>query len=187
RSSSGSNHIRYVGNPLVLRLTTDVPVTTILEGNAFFVDDAVTLVVGPDETLQEAAGEVGKHFLSETTAYWREWVRPLAIPFEWQDAVIRAAITLKLNVFEDTGAIVAALTTSIPEAAGSSRNWDYRYCWLRDAYFVVNALNRLGATQTMERYLNFILNIVAEGGGGGGGGAVRALGRVSAVPGDRRS
>jgi len=169
----GSNHIRYVGNPnpLVLRLTTDVPVTTILEGNAFFVDDAVTLVLGPDETLQEAAGEVGKHFLSETTGYWREWVRSLAIPFEWQDAVIRAAITLKLNVFEDTGAIVAALTTSIPEAAGSSRNWDYRYCWLRDAYFVVNALNRLGATQTMERYLNFILNIVAEGGGGGGGGA----------------
>src|SRR5438034_5394669 len=161
----GSNHIRYVGNPnpLVLRLTTDVPVTTILEGNAFFVDDAVTLVLGPDETLQEAAGEVGKHFLSETTGYWREWVRSLAIPFEWQDAVIRAAITLKLNVFEDTGAIVAALTTSIPEAAGSSRNWDYRYCWLRDAYFVVNALNRLGATQTMERYLSFILNIVADG------------------------
>src|SRR5216117_1061284 len=167
-TTSGSNHIRYVGNPLVLRLTTDVPVTTILEGNAFFVDDAVTLVLGPDETLQEAAGEVGKHFLSETTAYWREWVRSLAIPFEWQDAVIRAAITLKLNVFEDTGAIVAALTTSIPEAAGSSRNWDYRYCWLRDAYFVVTALNRLGATQTMERYLNFILNIVAEGADGGG-------------------
>ena len=162
-TTSGSNHVRYVGNALVVRLTTDVPVTTILEENAFFVDDTVTLVLGPDETLQEGAGEVGKHFLSETTAYWRAWVRSLAIPFEWQDAVIRAAITLKLNVFEDTGAIVAALTTSIPEAAGSSRNWDYRYCWLRDAYFVVNALNRLGATQTMERYLNFILNIVADG------------------------
>src|SRR5204862_3241732 len=130
---------------------------------AFFLDDTVTLVLGPDETLQDPADEAGKRFLSETTAYWRGWVRSLAIPFEWQDAVIRAAITLKLNVFEDTGAIVAALTTSIPEAAGSSRNWDYRYCWLRDAYFVVHALNRLGATQTMERYLTFILNIVAEG------------------------
>ena len=162
-TTHGSNHIRYVGNPLVLRLTSDVPITSILEENAFFVDDTVTLVLGPDETLQEAASEVGKHFLSETTAYWRDWVRSLAIPFEWQDAVIRAAITLKLNVFEDTGAIVAALTTSIPEAADSSRNWDYRYCWLRDAYFVVTALNRLGATQTMERYLSFILNIVAEG------------------------
>ncbi len=159
----GSNHIRYVGNSLVLRLTSDVPVTSILEENAFFLDDAVTLILGPDETLQERADDVGKRFLAETIAYWREWVRSLAIPFEWQDAVIRAAITLKLNVFEDTGAIIAAMTTSIPEAAGSSRNWDYRYCWLRDAYFVVNALNRLGATHTMERYLNFIRNLVAEG------------------------
>ena len=63
------------------------------------------------------------------------------IPFEWQDVVIRAAITLKLNAFDDTGAIVAAPTTSLPEQLGGGRNWDYRYCWLRDAYFVVNALN----------------------------------------------
>ena len=88
-------------------------------------------------------------------------MRHLGIPFEWQDAVIRAAITLELNVFEDTGAIVAAITTSIPEAANSGRNWDYRYCWLRDAYFVVNALNRLGATRTMERHLGYLLNVVA--------------------------
>jgi GH15 family glucan-1,4-alpha-glucosidase len=159
----GSNHIRYVGNALVLRLTSDVPVTAILEESAFFLDDAVTLVLGPDETLQDRVDDVGKRFLSETTTYWREWVRSLAIPFEWQDAVIRAAITLKLNVFEDSGAIIAAVTTSIPEAADSSRTWDYRFCWLRDAYFVVNALNRLGATQTMERYLGFIRNVVAEG------------------------
>ena len=165
--TSGSNHIRYVGNALVLRLTSDVPVSAILEENAIFLDDALTLVLGPDETLQERADDVSKRFLAETVAYWRDWVRSLAIPFEWQDAVIRAAITLKLNVFEDTGAIVAALTTSIPEAADSSRNWDYRYCWLRDAYFVVDALNTLGATQTMERYLQFILNIVAEGAGAG--------------------
>jgi GH15 family glucan-1,4-alpha-glucosidase len=158
----GSNHIRYVGNPMVLRLTSDVPVTAILEENPFLLEDAVTLVLGPDETLNDRADDVSKRFVSETVAHWREWVRSLAIPFEWQDAVIRAAITLKLNVFEDTGAIVAALTTSIPEAADSNRNWDYRYCWLRDAYFVVNALNRLGATRKMERYLSYILNIVAE-------------------------
>jgi len=89
-------------------------------------------------------------------------VRDLAIPFEWQEEVIRAAITLKLNAFEDTGAIVAAMTTSIPEAPNSVRNWDYRYCWLRDAYFVINALNRLSTTETMERYLNFLINVVAD-------------------------
>src|SRR5205807_5895803 len=128
--------------------------TAIVEENSFFLEDTVTLLLGPDETVQGAVADVGGHFLEDTAAYWREWVRSLAIPFEWQDAVIRAAITLKLNVFEDTGAIIAAVTTSIPEAPGSGRNWDYRYCWLRDAYFVINALNRLSDTQTMERYLS---------------------------------
>ena len=159
----GSNHIRYVSDKLVLRLTTDVPVTTIIEENAFFVQDAVTLVLGPDETLQSSVDEVAQRFIGETVRHWRDWVRNLAIPFEWQDAVIRAAITLNLNVFEDTGAIIAAVTTSIPEANDTVRNWDYRYCWLRDAYFVVHALNRLGTTQTMERYLQYILNLVADG------------------------
>ena len=97
---------------------------------------------------------------SETIDYWREWVRYLSIPLEWQDAVIRSAITLKLCQYEDTGAIVAALTTSIPEAPHTPRNWDYRYCWLRDAAFVVRALNRLGATAQMEEYIRYIFNLV---------------------------
>jgi GH15 family glucan-1,4-alpha-glucosidase len=88
-------------------------------------------------------------------------VRSLAIPFEWQEAVIRAAITLKLCSYEDTGAIIAAITTSVPESADSGRNWDYRYCWIRDTYFTVQALNRLGATRTMEGYLRFIQNLTA--------------------------
>jgi len=171
-TTCGSNHVRFEGggdrDDLVLRLTTDVPVTAIVEENSFFLEDTATLLLGPDETVQEAVSDVGVRFFGETAAYWQEWVRSLAIPFEWQDAVIRSAITLQLNVFEDTGAIVAAVTTSIPEAAGSGRNWDYRYCWLRDAYFVINALNRLGATQTMERYMGFILNIVADGNAVGG-------------------
>jgi len=162
----GSNHIRYVAPTLTLRLTTDASLTAIMQETSFFLEDSVTLLLGSDETVNEATGEVGRRFLEETTQYWREWVRNLGIPFEWQAAVIRAAITLKLNAFDDTGAIIAAMTTSIPEAAGSSRNWDYRYCWLRDGYFVVNALNRLGATRTMERYLGYIVNIAAHADGG---------------------
>ncbi|MDO8770034.1 MAG: glycoside hydrolase family 15 protein [Burkholderiaceae bacterium] len=158
----GSNHIRYTAPTLTLRLTTDASLTAILQETTFFLEDSVTLLLGADETVNESVGEVGRRFLEETTQYWREWVRNLAIPYEWQQAVIRAAITLKLNTYDDTGAIVAAMTTSIPEAAGSSRNWDYRYCWLRDGYFVVNALNRLGATRTMERYLAYIINIAAH-------------------------
>jgi len=157
----GSHHVRYLGGPVVIRLTTDASVTAVVEETPFFLEDRVTLFLGPDETVQGEVGEVARRFFEQTIAWWRDWVRNLAIPFEWQDAVIRAAITLQLNAFEDTGAIVAAMTTSIPEAPNSGRNWDYRYCWLRDAYFVVDALNRLGATRTMEQYLAYILNVVA--------------------------
>ncbi|OHC70264.1 MAG: glucoamylase [Rhodocyclales bacterium RIFCSPLOWO2_02_FULL_63_24] len=162
----GSNHIRFVAPGLTLRLTTDASLTAILQETPFFLEDNVTLLLGADETVHEAAGEVGRRFLEETVQYWSEWVRFLGIPFEWQEAVIRAAITLKLNAYDDTGAIVAAMTTSIPEAADSGRNWDYRYCWVRDGYFVVNALNRLGATRSMERYLAYIVNVAANAGGG---------------------
>ena len=89
-------------------------------------------------------------------------MRSLAIPLEFQTEIIRAAITLKLCNFEETGAIIAAHTTSIPEAPGTQRTWDYRYCWLRDAFFVIKALNRLGATQTMEEYIHYITNIAVD-------------------------
>lgn len=160
--TSGSNHIRYVSTQLTLRLTTDASLTAIQQETAFFIDDTITLLLGSDESIHESVGDIGRRFFEETVQYWREWVRHLAIPFEWQKEVIRAAITLKLNAYDDTGAIIAAMTTSIPEAAGSGRNWDYRYCWLRDACFVVNALNRLGATRTMERYLGYIINVSAN-------------------------
>jgi GH15 family glucan-1,4-alpha-glucosidase len=81
-------------------------------------------------------------------------------------AVIRSAITLKLCQHEESGAIVAALTTSIPEHKGSQRNWDYRYCWIRDAYYTVQALNRLGALDVLEGYLVYLRNIVDSARGG---------------------
>jgi GH15 family glucan-1,4-alpha-glucosidase len=89
-------------------------------------------------------------------------VRRLSISYDWQEAIIRAAITLKLSNFDETGGIIAAHTTSIPEAPSSGRTWDYRYCWLRDAYFVVQALNRIGATRTMEEFISFTLSIASK-------------------------
>jgi GH15 family glucan-1,4-alpha-glucosidase len=160
--SWGSHHIRAQVPDYPLRLTTDAPLTHVIEQRPLVVEDSLTFILGPDETLQESPHDAGRTLLEQTLAYWRRWVRNLAIPFEWQDAVIRAAITLKLNAFDDTGGIVAALTTSIPESADSGRNWDYRYCWLRDAYFVIDALNRLGATGSLERYLRYLEGIVAD-------------------------
>jgi GH15 family glucan-1,4-alpha-glucosidase len=158
----GSNHIRFVGDRLTVRLTTDAPIDYILEETAFKVTEPIHLILGPDETLPEGPAEVGELFLKNTLNYWRSWTHRLAVPVEWQDAVIRAAITLKMCSYEPTGAIVAAMTTSIPEAPNSARNWDYRYCWVRDAYFVVRALNSLAAVRTLENYFRWIMNIVDD-------------------------
>ncbi|HVR28515.1 MAG TPA: glycoside hydrolase family 15 protein [Thermoanaerobaculia bacterium] len=158
-TTRGSNHIRFVAPGLTMRLTTDAPISYVLGEVPFLLEDPLTLYLGPDEPLEGAVGDVGREFYERTKEYWIEFSRHLAIPFEWQEAVIRAAITLKLSSFEETGAIVAAMTSSIPEAPASGRNWDYRYCWLRDAYFVVRAANRLGVTDTMERYLQYITNV----------------------------
>jgi GH15 family glucan-1,4-alpha-glucosidase len=158
----GSNHIRYVSPDRVLRLTTDAPVSYVLSETPFILETEANFLLGADETLTDGAGATARAFQEETENYWRQWTRRLAIPPEWQDAVIRAAITLKLCTFEETGAIVAAMTTSIPEAPATGRNWDYRYCWLRDAFFVVRALNSLSEVDTMEHYLRYLTNVVGQ-------------------------
>ena len=156
----GSNHIRYLGAAATLRLTTNAPVSAILNERAFRLEDELTLFLGPDEPFTGDVADVFRDMNDKTTSYWQSWVRTLAVPLDYQAVVIRAAIALKLCVHEDTGAIVAALTTSVPEAPGTQRNWDYRYCWLRDAYYVVQALTRLSALDILERYLVFLRNLV---------------------------
>ncbi|HXE48822.1 MAG TPA: glycoside hydrolase family 15 protein, partial [Ramlibacter sp.] len=164
--TQGSHHIRYVGTAQTLRLTSDAPLNYVLAETFFVVDRQMNFILGPDETLMGGIEETARLFEQETASYWCTWARRLAIPLEWQDAVIRAAITLKMSLFEDTGAIVAAMTTSIPEAPNSGRNWDYRFCWLRDAFFVVRALNSLSEVGTMEDYLRWLNNIVVRSRGG---------------------
>jgi hypothetical protein len=158
----GSNHLRFLLPEMTLRLTTDAPLRLLRDELPFVLDQELRFVLGPDETLAQPLESFVGDAERQTIAYWREWVRYLSIPLEWQDAVIRSAITLKLCQYEDTGGIIAAMTTSIPEAPHTARNWDYRYCWLRDAAFVVRALNRLGATRSMEEYIRYIFNLVAD-------------------------
>lgn len=157
----GSNHVRYLLGEIVLRATTDAPLPMLRDELPFLLDHEVHVVLGPDETLMDSPAKYTQDAFEATREYWRDWVRFLSIPAEWQEAVIRAAITLKLCQYEGTGAIIAAMTTSVPEAPGTVRNWDYRYCWLRDAAFVVRALNRLGATRSMEEYLRYLFNLAA--------------------------
>ena len=158
----GSHHIRYIGSNSTLRLTTNAPIDYVRDETLFNLSRPYDLVLGVDETLSEGVEQIAHAFEKRTRDYWLTWSHRLAIPFEWQDAVIRAAITLKLCTYEPTGSIVAALTTSIPEAPNTQRNWDYRYCWVRDAYFVVRALNRLAAVRKMENYFAWLMNVVSS-------------------------
>jgi GH15 family glucan-1,4-alpha-glucosidase len=158
----GSHHVRFVGPELTLRLTTNAPITYLLDETFFTLNGPVSLLLGADEPMESGIEESARWHEEKTALYWRNWSRRLAVPLEWQQAVIRAAITLKLCLYEETGAIVAAMTTSIPEAPGSQRNWDYRYCWLRDAFFVVRALNSLSEVGTMEDYLRWLHDAVGS-------------------------
>lgn len=163
RGLMGSNHIRYGdGSRDVIRLTTNAPLSYVEQEAPFALTRPVQLVFGVDEPFPADLETATRELYERTRDYWMEWVRRLSVSYDWQDQIIRAAITLKLSNFEETGAIVAAHTTSIPESPESERNWDYRFCWLRDAYFVVKALNRIGATRTMEDFISFILSVASH-------------------------
>ena len=160
----GAGHISYAGDQ-ALRLTTDAPADAIVSGAPFHVHQTVTMIFGLDDpgaNASSATTTVGAAMLERTASHWRHWTSTLEAPAEWRDAVIRAAITLELNVYEPTGAIIASMTTSIPEAPNTGRTWDYRYCWPRDAYFTADSLCRLGDTRTVEHYLGFLLGVAAR-------------------------
>jgi len=159
--SRGSNHIRYLLSNMSIRLTTNCPISFVVDEVLFEIEDPLYLCLMPDESLKNSISEMCETYLEKTLGGWRNLVKTLTTPFEWQENVIRAAISLKMANFEETGAIVAAMTTSIPSSPKGG-NYDYRYCWLRDTYWIVHTLNLIGATKTMEGFLQFLNNVVVE-------------------------
>jgi GH15 family glucan-1,4-alpha-glucosidase len=99
--------------------------------------------------------------LQETEAWWREWSGRCRYEGEWRDAVLRSLITLKALTNAPTGGICAAATTSLPEQLGGVRNWDYRYCWLRDAAFTLHALMIGGYVEEARAWREWLLRAVA--------------------------
>ncbi len=155
--SPGANYISYAGEP-PLRLGVNAPIEPIIDAVPFYVQETITLIFGTANQLTgDAAGAA--RLLEQTIGYWRKWVKTLEAPPQWRDDVVRAAITLALNVYEPTGAIIPAMTTSIPEAPNTGRNWDYRYCWPRDGYFTAAALGQLGESRSAERFAQFLLRV----------------------------
>lgn len=157
----GSHHVRFEGFASQLRLTTDIPLS-YLGGQPFTLTGRHHLILAWGAPVEEPLAPLCERFWNETSRYWQHWVKQCDIPPLYQHEVIRSALTLKLHCFEDTGAIIAAMTTSIPESKGSGRTWDYRYCWLRDAYYVLNALGLLGQFEEREHFVQYLLNVAGE-------------------------
>ena len=158
--------ISAVAGPDGLLLRTAVP----LRGEGFKTvadfDVAEGQQVGFDLTWFPSHQEVRQELeplqaLRDTEAWWSEWAGRCTVRGPWRDAVVRSLITLKALTYRPTGAIVAAPTTSLPECFGGIRNWDYRYCWLRDATFTLLALMGAGYTQEAAAWRDWLLRAVA--------------------------
>lgn len=158
RETLGSNSIHFLGLESHVRLTTNVSLNYILEDKTFVLNETKYLVLTFGPPLETALVATAESFLTKTVDYWRNWVKTASIVNFHQRAAIRSALILKIHQFEDTGAIVAALTSSLPESPGSTRNWDYRYCWMRDTFYTLNAFNNIGHFEELEGYFHYILN-----------------------------
>ncbi len=157
-----SNHIHYAIPDENLRLTTDVALNYVLEERPFLLEHEAHLVLTWGDPLEAPLQETVSSFYERTRTYWERWVKHTALPGAFQKEVVRSALALKLHQYQDTGAITAAATTSIPEWPGSGRTWDYRFCWLRDAYFTLRAMRRIGHVDEMEAFVGFIKNIASQ-------------------------
>lgn len=158
----GSNHMQWTIGRDALRLTTDAPIDYVASERSFILDRDVDCCLTWGSPLEAPLRETCDRFLRRTQQYWERWVKHCVLPSEFQEEVIRSALALKLHQYEDTGAITAAATTSLPEHPGSGRNWDYRFCWIRDSAFTVGALRRLGQFEEMEGFITYLRNIVAR-------------------------
>lgn len=160
--SFGSNHIRFLGLDSSVRLTTNISITHILDEQSFVLNETKYMVLTWGPPLEAALEETSESFLIKTTKYWQGWIKSANIVNFYQRNAIRSALILKIHQYEDTGAIVAATTSSLPESPGSTRNWDYRFCWMRDTYYTLNAFNNIGHFEESEKYFHYILNTTSE-------------------------
>jgi GH15 family glucan-1,4-alpha-glucosidase len=158
----GSNHLKFFGLEDELRLNTNISFSYLLEYEPFVLNETKYLVLTYGTPLEAPLASTVETFLSKTINYWRTWVKRTSIGNFHQSEVLRSALVLKIHQYEDTGALIASSTTSLPESPGAGRNWDYRYCWLRDTFYTLNAFNNIGHFEELDKYFHYIANITLK-------------------------
>ncbi|MFB4278657.1 MULTISPECIES: glycoside hydrolase family 15 protein [unclassified Nonomuraea] len=160
------DRLHAIGGPDSVWMRTPVP----LEGDDYRRSGRFTVAAGERHTFvfawhpshqPEPVPMDPAEQLTETRLFWQEWVSRCRATGPWHDAVVRSLITLKALTYSPTGGIVAAPTTSLPEHIGGVRNWDYRYCWLRDAAMTLDALSRAGYVEEAGAWRTWLLRAVA--------------------------
>ncbi|HMG34258.1 MAG TPA: glycoside hydrolase family 15 protein [Blastocatellia bacterium] len=155
--------LTVLGGEQPVHLSTNVPIPYILDRREFVLNRPMFFVLSYGVLDDMPSLATVNHALELTVAGWRAWSKTCALPTFAPHEVLRSALCLKLHIYHDTGAIIAAATTSIPEALGTQRTWDYRYCWLRDAAFVVEALRRLGHLSEGEKFIRYLRDVAEAG------------------------
>lgn len=143
-----------------LYLYTDLDASDVLESKEIAIDRRRFLLASYHDKVEEPTPETVDLMLQRTRAYWLQWAARTVLPSRYRDEVLRSALTLRMLQFDPTGALVAAVTTSLPETIGEQRNWDYRFCWIRDASMTVSVLRRLGHPGMASRFIDWILKAV---------------------------
>ena len=143
-----------------LFLYTDIEKKKILENKEFELSKSVYLNLSYNEKIDLPSLSKSEEELKKTHEYWLNWCKKSPSFKSYNKEITRSSITLKLLTFEKTGAVLAAATTSIPETIGEVRNWDYRFCWIRDASMVIKIIAKLGHQRIVKNFIDFIVNLI---------------------------
>jgi len=142
-----------------LFLYSSLPLNGVLAGNPLPLEREEYLLLTYHEKIEAPTLAYTHEMFEKTKNYWETWSGHCRLPSLYSETVLRSALTLKLMTYEETGAIIAAPTTSLPEVIGEGRNWDYRYCWLRDASLMLEALKGIGHFEEARAFIQFLLHL----------------------------
>ena len=145
-----------------LYLYANIPFGSIINREKITLSSTVFITISYNEKLDHTDLEKAWYDFDLTKAYWLNWVQRTKEFSYYNKEIRRSALTLKLLSYDKTGAIIAALTTSLPETIGEVRNWDYRFCWIRDSSMVIKILSQLGHRKIVRRFIDYIIDLIPE-------------------------
>ena len=143
-----------------LYLYTDLNKNIVLNSSEITLNEDHFMTISYNEKINIPGIESTLLELEKTKVYWTNWCYKTPVFENYNDEILRSAMTLKLLTYEKTGAVLAAATTSIPETIGEVRNWDYRFCWIRDASMVIKVIAKLGHIRIVKKFIEYIIDLI---------------------------